>query len=112
LDSGRGEQTLVEATQRFLEQRLVRLQLVGETIARRGEAALAERFVDEAGEIVRERALVAVAQCVDGGVVDRLDRVAVQLLEAGARALFPRLLLDRRDLLRALLADDGLELVR
>src|SRR5574341_1486216 len=108
---GRGD-ALIEPAQRFLEHRLPRLQFVREAVAGRGEARLAERLVDEAREVVRERALVAVPERVHRRVVDGLDRVAVQLLHARARAAAFRLLLELGELSRARLGDLGLALVR
>ena len=109
---GHGPHALVEPAQRFFERGMVRLQLVRQAIAGRGEARLAERLVDESREVMRQRALVAVLERIHLRVVDRLDRIAVQLLEARHRAalLCFRLHLGQR--FRTRLLDHRLELVR
>ncbi len=87
---------LVQSAQSLLQQRLIRLQLDGQTVTGRGQARLALRLVNEPRQIVRQRALVAVLERVDRRIVDALNRIAVELFEAGARAALACVTLDLR----------------
>ena len=101
-----------EAAQAFFQHGGVGLELDGLAVAGRSQARLVEHFVQEAGQVVRQRVGVAVLEGQHFGVVERFDRVAIQLLAARGGALGLGLFFGRQGFLGAELGNDGFALVR
>src|SRR4029078_9870712 len=63
------------------------------TVTGGGKARFTQRFIDEAGKIMAERALVTVLERVDFRTIDSLHGIAGQFLETALHAAFSRFFL-------------------
>src|SRR6185503_13301668 len=101
----------IQLCQGVFELRAVWLQLNGMTVTGGGKARFTQRFIDEAGKIMAERALVTVLEGVDFRTVDGLHGIAVQFLETALHAAFSRFFLGFLLLLSPQFGDDCFALV-
>ena len=77
----------IQVEQGLFQQRCIGAQFGGLAVARRGQVLFAQGFVDETGQVMAERALVAVLQAHHVRRVEAFYRVATQILELGGYAL-------------------------